>query len=282
MIESILLQDNMGAIDMSNGSPSFITKPKSGFKTQVIARDDYGNVLLETENITVVGGAQFSLQKIFNCNFAWYVDSLNTLKNQPDTQAGEDQSVVTNKYTQLFGIGYGGTNGADIKVPVINERELTKMVPFQSLNTAVVPTPADTYYFRLEEAAKHNYYLKTFDGAAIGNIVWQDASGSVAEADLWDAVSGDPVDISAKPILTYVEMTLRVSPTDAIQWFADNTAEGNARINEIGLFTGEKRTVGTPAYEEFVDCRLFSKLNIGDELLQNNKGITFTYRVYIV
>ena len=51
-----------------------------------------------------------------------------------------------------------------------------------------------------------------------------------------------------------------------------------ARFNSIGLFVGEKVTIGD--YQDYVNVSLFSVLNMNNEALAKRKTITYIYRVY--
>ena len=51
------------------------------------------------------------------------------------------------------------------------------------------------------------------------------------------------------------------------------------RINSIGLFTGILADT-TAGQKDYKDVRMFSKLNINNEMLQNLKTLTFIYRIY--
>ena len=74
-------------------------------------------------------------------------------------------------------------------------------------------------------------------------------------------------------------MILKISKKDVRDYFELYGDIEQCRINSIGLFTGAKRTLpdGTEDYQQ---VKLFSKLNIPNEMLTLKKDLTIVYRIY--
>ena len=74
-------------------------------------------------------------------------------------------------------------------------------------------------------------------------------------------------------------MILKINKKDCREFFEINGEIEAARVNSIGLFTGVKSTneYGEPEYKQ---VKLFSKLNIPNEMLVLSKDITIVYRIY--
>ena len=74
-------------------------------------------------------------------------------------------------------------------------------------------------------------------------------------------------------------MILKITKRDVREYFEINGDIETARINSIGLFTGIKQTL-SDGTEDYKQVKLFSKLNIPNEMLVNNKDMTIIYRIY--
>lgn len=246
------------------------------FKTQIIGYDDDGNKLFEEENKTVLGGAFTVIEKVFNTATPFKVETLNQIHGVATGPADEGAE----NFVCLFGIGTGGcgdTIGSivDVKYP---EREIKQMIPFRVVNKPLSKEDDQVYWFKKNYGDGYSgYFLKTFQSIT-SKCLWDDGvngeDGSAVSSDVHTLTRLDPID-------TFVEMTLRIDKKDAREWFNYNHDIETPRINSIGLFTGAKCRLedGT---EEYKDVRLFSKLNIENEILQLSKGITLVYRIYLV
>jgi len=80
-------------------------------------------------------------------------------------------------------------------------------------------------------------------------------------------------------IEAFVEMRLKLTKKDVREWFDVNGNIQLSRINTIALFTG-KRVEIAPGKFDYVNVKMFSKLNLDNEPLTNTKEINFTYRIY--
>ena len=102
------LNDKMPARDTLAGSiPMGHTKTPVLARTKIQGFDDFGNLLFETENQIVLGGALFILEKVFGIESPLYVDYLNNIMgiatDEPVDEVYPRDTVVT-----LFGVGTGG------------------------------------------------------------------------------------------------------------------------------------------------------------------------------
>lgn len=245
------------------------------FKTQIIGYDDDGNKLFEEENKTVLGGAFSIIEKVFNTETPFKVATLNELYNVATGPADSDENFVC-----LFGIGTGGcgeTIGSivDVHYP---EREIKQMIPFRVVNTPLSSEDEEVYWFKKDYGDGYSgYYLKSFQSIT-SKCLWDDGingeDGSPVSSDVHSLARLDPID-------TFVEMTLRIDKKDAREWFNYQGDVETPRVNSIGLFTGTKCTLDN-GREEYKEVKLFSKLNIENEILQLSKGITLVYRIYLV
>lgn len=245
------------------------------FKTQVIGYDDDGNKLFEEENKTVLGGAFSIIEKIFNTETPFKVSTLNELYNVATGPADSNENHVC-----LFGIGTGGcgeTIGSIVDV-YYPEREIKQMIPFRVVNTPLTSEEEETYWFKKDYGDGYSgYYLKSFQSIT-SKCLWDDGvngeDGSPVSSDVHTLARLDPID-------TFVEMTLRIDKKDAREWFNYQGDVETPRVNSIGLFTGTKCTLDN-GRTEYKEVKLFSKLNIENEILQLSKGITLVYRIYLV
>lgn len=254
-----------------------VREPGKIFRTQIIGYDDDGNKLFEEENKTVLGGAFSIIEKMFKAETPFKVRTLNDLYN---VATGEATNPLEENHVCLFGIGTGGcgdTIGSVVDVKFA-EREIKDMIPFRLVTTPLTGDDDERYWFRKDFAkGNYGYYLKSFHSIT-SKCLWDDGingeDGSPVGSDVHSLRRLDPIE-------TFVEMTLRIDKQDAREWFDYQGNVETPRINSIGLFTGTKCTLDD-GRKEYKDVRLFSKLNIENEILQLSKGITLVYRIYLV
>lgn len=262
---------------------------KPGFRTQIIGGYDpyvkngvteLGETLFETENSIVLGGALFTLEKLFGVRSPLAVDYLNNIMN-----IGTSGVPVTDIYPKdtvvcLFGVGIGGSGDTITSVKDVKyyEREIMDMIPFRMTDTGLSATEQQKYWFRKLDTTtgRTSYYLKSFESTPQIKVLWKDAAG---DDDGTEVESGVHNTTRTEPIETFVEMILKVSKNDCREYFEINGNIEQARVNSIGLFTGIKSQLadGTMDYKQ---VKLFSKLNINNEMLTLSKDLTIVYRIY--
>ena len=248
-------------------------------KTKIIGLDTItGDKLFEEENQIVLGGALFILEKCFNVESPITVDYLNNIMG---VNTGEPIEEIYPKDTHvcLFGVGTGGCGDASRSVVDVKyyEREIFDMIPFRITDEEFTGADINKYWFkRHEDNGKISYFLKSFENPAEIKVLWKD--GEEGE-DGSEVASGVHNTQRTEPIETFVEMILKINKKDCREFFEINGDIEAARVNSIGLFTG---ILSTNEYGEldYKQVKLFSKLNIPNEMLVLSKDITIVYRIY--
>ena len=248
-------------------------------KTKIIGLDTItGDKLFEEENQIVLGGALFILEKCFNVKSPITVDYLNNIMG---INTGEPIEEIYPKDTHvcLFGVGTGGCGDASRSVVDVKyyEREIFDMIPFRITDEEFTGADVNKYWLkRHEDNGKISYFLKSFENPAEIKVLWKD--GEEGE-DGSEVASGVHNTQRTEPIETFVEMILKINKKDCREFFEINGDIEAARVNSIGLFTG---ILSTNEYGEldYKQVKLFSKLNIPNEMLVLSKDITIVYRIY--
>ena len=248
-------------------------------RTKIIGLDTLtGDKLFETENQIVLGGALFILEKCFNVEAPITVDYLNNIMG---INTGEP---IEEKYPKetcvcLFGVGTGGCGDASRSVVDVKyyEREIFDMIPFRITDEEFTGADVNKYWFkRYEENGNVSYFLKSFENQPEIKVLWKDGEegedGSEVDSNVHNTQRTEPIE-------TFVEMILKINKKDCREFFEINGDIEAARVNSIGLFTGILSTneYGEPDYKQ---VKLFSKLNIPNEMLVLSKDITIVYRIY--
>jgi len=282
----INLSDNLNSTDKLSDAPVNKIEPMrventqgKVLKTKIIGLDSLtGDKLFEEENQIVLGGALFILEKLFNVeapiNVAYLNDIMGICVNNPIEELYPKETKVC-----LFGVGTGGCGDASRSVVDVKyyEREIFDMIPFRITDEELAGSDAEKYWFkRYEMDGKVSYFLKSFEHDPEIKVLWKD--GEEGE-DGSEVASGVHTTTRTEPIETFVEMVLKINKKDCREFFEINGDIEAARINSIGLFTGILSTNerGVPEYKQ---VKLFSKLNIPNEMLVLSKDITIVYRIY--
>lgn len=282
----IKLNDNINSTDKVAGAPVNKVEPLridsvqgKVLKTKIIGLDTLtGDKLFEEENQIVLGGALFILEKVFNVPAPIHVDFLNDIMgictNSPIEEIYPRETGVC-----LFGVGTGGCGDASRSVVDVKyqEREIMDMIPFRITDEELTGTDVNKYWFRRQEAdGKTSYFLKSFEYEPEIKVLWKDGQEGEDGSEVSSGVHNSE---RTEPIETFVEMILKITKKDCREFFEINGDVEAARINSIGLFTGVLSTDenGKPEYKQ---VKLFSKLNIPNEMLVLSKDITIMYRIY--
>ncbi|MGL5328771.1 MAG: hypothetical protein ACRDD7_05850, partial [Peptostreptococcaceae bacterium] len=132
------------------------------------------------------------------------------------------------------------------------------------------------WFKRPETDGKTSYFLKSFENKPTIKVLWKD--GEEGE-DGSEVQSGVHNTTRTEPIETFIEMVLRITKKDVREYFEINGDIESARVNSVGLFTGILTDMpdGTKDYKQ---VKLFSKLNIPNEMLVLSKDMTLVYRIY--
>lgn len=255
----------------------------------------FGTKVFETENMIVLGGGLFTLEKLFNVTPNLEVDYLENYLTGFSPEYGSGLNTAASSSTEepvicLFGVGTGGASDTinstlDVKYW---EREVQGMIPFRQTELDLAADEVDKYWFKskttVNNIEKTQYYLKSFESVPEIKALWLDSGeegvdGSEVQSNVHSTPSS-----SSTPIETFVELTLKLSKNDIQEYFNDTANVGVPRINTIGLFTGKKVTATDPStgltHTDYRHVKLFSKLNINNEVLTSGKELTIVYRIY--
>lgn len=255
------------------------SEQKKVLRTQIIGLDTLtGEHLFETENQIVLGGGLFILEKLFNVEAPITVEYLNDIMGIATDSPLEEIYPKETKVC-LFGVGTGGCGDASKSVKDIKyyEREIFDMVPFRVTDEELVGADEGKYWFRRPEAdGKISYFLKVFENEPEIKVLWKD--GEEGE-DGSEVASGVHNTTRTEPIETFIELILKINKKDVREFFEINGDIESARVNSIALFTGNLQQMddGTMDYKQ---VKMFSKLNIPNEMLVLSKDITVVYRIY--
>jgi hypothetical protein len=285
---------NMSILNLSdsmnpNDTLDFEIK-KPGFRTQILGGYDpyvdkngitqLGETLFDTENSIVLGGALFVLEKVFGVQSPLLVDYLNNIMSIATTGTPITEIYPKDNVVCLFGVGIGGSGDTitSVKDVKIYEREIMSMIPFRVTDQALTAADLDKYWFKKRDntTAKTSYYLKKFETNPQIKVLWKDAEG---DADGSAVEAGVHNTTRTEPIETFVELNLKVGKNDCREWFELNGNIEQTRVNSIGLFTGIKSQLDDGTFD-YKQVKLFSKLNINNEMLTLAKDLTVIYRIY--
>lgn len=283
------LHDNLN----NNDRVSFSMNRSPYTRTRIVAGYDpykdkngitqFGEVVFETENMIVLGGSLFTLEKVFGVKSPLTIETLNDIMKIANT--GSPITSNVNTYTCLFGVGIGGAGESitDVKDVKYYEREIMDMIPLRQTADELTSDEATKYWFRTEVTdangtPKTAYYLKKFETEPEIHVLWRDVEGDEDGSEVGSDVYNTP-ESNTTPIETFIELTLKISKKDVREYFDDLGDAYVKRINSIGLFTGTLGTLGDGT-QDYKDVRLFSKLNINNEILTLAKDLTIAYRIY--
>lgn len=254
-------------------SPSVLTR------TKIMGFNELGEQMFDGENQIVLGGALFVLEKVFGVVSPLLVDYLNNFLGIANTGATIADTYPKDNVVCLFGVGTGGcgdsiTSLVDVK---FFEREIVNMVPLRATSTALSAPDQLKYWFKKTlPGGQTAFYLKSFETTPTIKVLWKDgvgdADGSEVQAGVQNTTRTDAIE-------TFIELTLKITKDDVREWFQINGNIAQTRINSIGLFTGVKGTLADGS-TDYKQVKMFSKLNIQNEMLTLAKDLTIIYRIY--
>ena len=272
-----ILKDNVNQKDII--MPHRIVSKQGNIRTKIIGLDTLTKeVLFESTNQIVLGGAMFILEKLFNVEAPITVDYLNNIMGIAAENPIEEK-YPKNTAVCLFGVGIGGCGDSSLSVVDVNfyEREIFDMVPFRVTDDELNEEDQTKYWFKRRESdGRTSYFLKTFEQDPVIKVLWKDGD---EDEDGSEVSSGVHDTQRTEPIETFVELILKITKKDVREYFEINGNIEEARINSIGLFTGIKQPMSDGS-EDYKQVKLFSKLNIPNEMLVMNKDMTIIYRIY--
>ena len=315
--KSLNIDDSLRNKDMlvfGNRKPgTFRTKIIGGYDSYVDKQGvtRLGETVFETENMIVLSGSLFTLEKVFGCpTNELDSETLNTMmgvatagadeKSLIHSEAGAPSYLMADETVCLFGVGIGGAGESFTDVENVNypERLVFDMIPLRqiNINEELTDSESQKYWFKRRESIaalggieKDCYYLKSFESAPTIKVLYESNEGdedgaAVQKADIYPKYDNIVEEAQqVEPIETFVEIVFKVSKKDVREYFIDNGSIEQTRINTIGLFSGIKANTTDAAGQTVYDykrVRMFSKLNINNEMLTLPKDLTVVYRIY--
>lgn len=278
MKDAINLNDRFNSQDKIAPMSVPVTQNKV-LRTKIIGLDTLTKEkLFETENQIVLGGGLFILEKLFNVEAPITVEYLNDIMG---IAAENPVDLIYPRETKvcLFGVGTGGCGDASRSVVDVKyyEREIFDMVPFRVTDDELTGADEGKYWFKRREAdGKTSYFLKTFEQEPEIKVLWKDGEEGEDGSEVSSGVHNTQ---RTEPIETFIEIVLKINKKDVREYFEIHGDIEAARVNSIALFTGIKQNLqdGT---EDYKQVKMFSKLNIPNEMLVLSKDITVVYRIY--
>lgn len=225
--------------NVSQNSGSFM-------KGKVIFRDEEGNILLEKDNLIVLRGRTFALEKLFNKTI--------------DVNLAPNYTRNLNRSICLFKIGTGGTpidQPFNPFVPAPTDMNLAAEVPFITIDNDGVDDIDTSVYRTLGEGDDMRYYDGRVDSG--------DSSIKRYYAKAFDIVP--EWNYNTSPDEVFMKVTLRIAAKDARGKY----------INELSLLLASYNA-GTNTY---TDIEPFSRICFDTESLKNRtKTILIDYMIY--
>ena len=271
--------------------------PKMQIHGEVEIYDQFGRLLQKKENIILLGGRRFVLEKLFNIEIS--PDRKVTLNKLYNTNTAESTDTTTGplkkKEVCLWGVGRGGSGltFGDVNVPAEKEFALYDMLPMRyvSIDNDLPDDVKAHYYLRVLYAADGTvvqdesdaeyiaYYLKTFESTPelVIKIGEETYYPNLSEDNLptdWDQL------IERKDVEMYIQLRLKLAADDVREFYIETESIDNARINELGVFFGYQPP--SQQYSDYNGIEDFSKLTFNNEPLDDEtKELNIIYRFYI-
>ena len=253
-----------------------------GFRTSISAYDDYGNTLFEGgSNQTVLGGALFTILKIAGVKLNWDVATFNEITGINNSDLALTEEDYHNTYISLFGCGIGGAGEVPgtIKTVKFQQREMDNMIPFRITDEPLNEIDEKRYWLREPLSEGYTaYYLKSIENKAV-KVLWRDGANNEEGSSVPPNVHQST---RKAPIECFIDLRLRVDKNDFREYFNITGNIENAYINQLGLWTGIKKMNTVTGKEDYVNTTMFSLYNFKNEELHLDKGINFSYKIYII
>jgi hypothetical protein len=208
--------------------------------------------------------------------------NINDLVPTSESSATADDILIG------WGVGIGGSGDAfSSRVEVkFQEREIGQnghsgqMIPFRVVSEPFDPTSVEAakYWLRKKrDDGFYEYYGKSFEADPIIKVLYQDGvdgeDGTEVEDDVYNTTRTDPIEV-------FLEMTLKITSKDIREYFERVGEIEMARFNTIALFTGRKTEI-SEGRNEYLNVKMFSKINIDNEPLQAAKELSVVYKLYV-
>lgn len=278
-----MIREHMIPYDKMKISPH-MGKQESKLARGVLYREDqdcFGRTIFTkvAENTVTLGGAIAALERLSGVDASFRPNTLNDILNlNTDYEYHRDSTVVA-----LFGCGNegAGMDFANVYDPDVKQNNVAGLLPMIVSQNELDGTDAEKYMMRTtiltpDGTSLNCWYLKEFDTEPIIRSLWKDAAsddedGTEITADISDSESENGVE-------SFVQFKLVLNDDDVRSYYEAMGMLPMARFNSVGLYLGEKITIGDR--EDYVNVSLFSVVNLNNEALAERKTITYYYRVY--
>lgn len=278
-----MIRDHMIPYDKMKITPH-MGKQESKLARGVLYREDkdcFGRTIFTkvAENTVTLGGAIAALERLSGVDASFRPNTLNDILNlNTDYEYHRDSTVVA-----LFGCGNegAGMDFANVYDPDVKQNNVAGLLPMMVSQNELDGTDAEKYMMRTtiltpDGTSLNCWYLKEFDTEPIIRSLWKDAAsddedGTEITADISDSESENGVE-------SFVQFKLVLNDDDVRSYYEAMGMLPMARFNSVGLYLGEKITIGDR--EDYVNVSLFSVVNLNNEALAERKTITYYYRVY--
>lgn len=281
MSETRMLRDAMIPMDKMMPKKGQTSKLARGVLYRDDGLDAYGRPVFTkvAENTVVLGGAIAALERLTGVEASFRPNTLNSILN---LNPGYEYHIHSTPIA-LFGCGIGGAgmDFGNVYDPDVKQNNIMELVPMMVSANELTGTEADKYMMRTtvstpDGTALNCWYLKEFDTTPKIMSLWKDApaeneDGTEITADISDSESENGVEALA-------QFKLVLTDADVRSYFEAMGMLSMARFNSIGLFVGEKVTIGDRV--DYVNVSLFSVVNINNEALAERKTVSYYYRIY--
>ena len=241
-----IFTDNMDSIK----DEASINNKDTSLRGKVKFLDDEGNLLFEKDNLIVLRGRVFALEKMFN---------------DDNNEGSYDKNL--NREIVMFKIGTGGApenNPFQPYTPEFSDLDIAQPIPFRVVDgndadTTLTAEEENVYYdakINSVDSTLTEYYGKRFDQQ---DPIW--------EIDLANN------EVYKKMIMKVDTKDFRTVPTGN----PDQPFTREANINELGLYFA----FFNDTTNKMEDVELFSRLTFSTEPLSNlSKSITIEYYIF--
>ena len=288
MEKVINLNDKISQEDRMLLSMVDFSQPKG---TQVIIKDDLGNILWEGHNKTVIAGSQFIATSLWDIDPIVELPDYNTELGIDNTHrsSGDPKPIIC-----LFCVGISGCGSQNSQVYPVNYTNRippTSLIPFRYEKGTDLPVEArSTYFGRLyiegttPDLDRYAYYYKAIESKQL-HMEYVDGT------EITSTVYSNP---STTKAITYMEAALTISKSDCRDIFssgdftptlADGTISpplslADARVNTLSLLSAWYKT-RTDGIKDYMDVQPVTQINFSNvSLVDSSTQISILYRTF--
>jgi len=264
-----------------------VMKPGYYLRGEVFFTNELGELLFKKDNLILIGGKKFLLEKLFNItpnsNQQMTLNKLFDVNTNEPTLVGvgprRESSVC------LFGVGDGGSGMTfgDVYTPHGKEYNLYNMLPMRYVSKTSDLDSVDKfkYYMKVTNDTHYAYYLKRFetDPKLVLKVGQMDYVPSINDNNPISTVNEV---LEREDVESYVELRLKISASDIREFFIENDNLDRARFNELALYTGYQPEHNSNIWTDYLNVQCFSKLTFNNDPLDSvEKEVNILYRIHI-